>query len=105
MRQLLARLWNEDEGAIVASEYLLVVTILVIGIIVGLASLREAINTELAELGNAFLALSQGYSFSGEANGTGSVDGSEAFDTPGLLQEISPTPPAFPSLIDQLPGN
>jgi len=101
----LAQLWRDDRGAIIASEYLLVVTILVIGIIVGLADLRSAINTELAEIGNAFLALSQGYSFSGEAGGTGGVDGSEAIDTPGLLQEISPTPPAFPSLIDQLPND
>ena len=53
MRQLLRRLWSDDRGALIASEYLFVATVLVLGIVVGLADLRTAINVELTELGNA----------------------------------------------------
>ena len=71
MKNLLATLWNDDRGALLAMEYLFVATILVIGIVVGLVNVREAINVELTELGNAILALSQGYTISGQS-GSGS---------------------------------
>ena len=105
MRSLLVRLWNEDQGAIIASEFLFVVTILVIGIIVGLANIRDAVNTELSELANAILALSQGYSISGQEGCCSATDGSEAIDTPGLVPDTLCTPPAIPSVIDVLPCN
>lgn len=94
------RWWQDDQGAVIATEYLFVVTILVIGVIVGLTNLRAALNAELTELGNAILALSQGYSIQGGAGAWASVDGSEAFDTPETLPPITPIPPLAPSLID-----
>lgn len=103
MARLAARLWNDDRGAIIAAEYLFVVTILIIGTIVGLASVREAINTELAEVANALLALSQGYTIQGLTTPTATVDGSTAFDTPSTVVEILPVPNAIPSVIDQIP--
>src|SRR5262245_33544536 len=105
MRQLLSRLWSDDRGALIASEYLFVATVLVLGIVVGLADLRTAINVELTELGNAILALSQGYSISGFQGDGGSVDGSEAFDTPGFLTGPTLVPPSIPSVIDVYPAN
>ena len=56
MSKLMLKLWKDDAGAIIAAEYLFVATILVIGIIVGLASVRDAVNTELAERRNLILA-------------------------------------------------
>jgi Flp pilus assembly pilin Flp len=105
MQHLLRNLWKDDAGALIASEFLFIATILVIGIVVGLTNVREAINAELTELGNAILALSQGYAFSGTSGGAGFVDGSQAIDTPALLPESTLTPPAFPSLIDVQPCN
>jgi Flp pilus assembly pilin Flp len=105
MRKLLVRLWMDDRGALIASEFLFVATILVIGIIVGLASVRDALNTELTELGNAILALSQGYSVSGQLGCCAETDGSQAIDTPGLLDDPICTQPAIPSVIDVLPCN
>jgi Flp pilus assembly pilin Flp len=96
----LRRLWQDDHGAVLATEYLFVVTILVIGLVVGLANLRSAITAELTELGNAILALSQGYTINGTTGAGGSVDGSQAIDTPGMLPNNQQTPPAIPSLID-----
>lgn len=104
MQHLLTRLWKDDNGALIAMEYLFVATILVIGIVVGLTSLREAVNNELAELGNALLALSQGYTIYGSTGAGGSVDGSAVIDTPGIPMDPMLVPPA-PNPIDAIPGN
>jgi Flp pilus assembly pilin Flp len=101
----LARMWFDDRGAVIATEYLFVVTILVIGIIVGLSNLRSALNAELTELGNAILALSQGYTIQGEIGANASVDGSQAIDTAGFMTGANQIPPSNPSLIDVLPTN
>jgi hypothetical protein len=60
---------------LIATEYLFVATILVIGSVVGLTSVRDAINAELSELANAMLALSQGYTISGVSGCAASTDG------------------------------
>jgi Flp pilus assembly pilin Flp len=103
MTKLLQKLWNDDCGALIAAEYLFVATILVIGIIVGLASVRDAVVTELAELANAYLALSQGYIISGQSGCCSETDGSQAIDFPGLVPDPICTPPFFPSIIDVIP--
>jgi Flp pilus assembly pilin Flp len=103
MRNLISKFWNDDCGALIATEFLFVATILVIGIIVGLANVRDAVNTELAELANAILALSQGYTISGQVGCCSATDGSQAIDTPALVPPILCVPPAIPSVIDQIP--
>jgi len=103
MKRLIERLWKDDGGALIAMEFLFVATILVLGIIVGLVSVREAIKAELTELGNAILALSQGYIISGNSGCCASTEGSQAIDTPGLLIPPVCTPPAIPSVIDVVP--
>jgi hypothetical protein len=105
MNRIAMKLWNDDAGAIIAAEYLFVVTILVIGTIVGLAAVREAINNELTEVANALLALSQGYVISGVSGASGSVDGSQAIDTPSTVPDPIAVAPAIPSVIDAIPGN
>lgn len=103
MSKLLQKLWKDDAGALISMEFLFVATILVIGTIVGLTSVRDAINAELAELANAILALSEGYAFSGVSGCGGFTDGSQAIDTPALVTPPTNTSPAIPSVIDVLP--
>jgi Flp pilus assembly pilin Flp len=98
MRSLIVKLWKDDAG-IVALEYLLVATIVGLGLIVGLAAVEGAINVELTELGNAIMALSQGYSIKGQSNCKAQRDGSQAIDTPGTIS-FALTPPAIPSVVD-----
>ncbi len=105
MSQMLKKLWSDDQGALIAMEFLFVATILVIGIIAGLSSVRSAVNVELSELANAILALSQGYSISGQQGCCAQTDGSQAIDTPSTVPEVLCTPPAIPSLIDLTPCN
>jgi Flp pilus assembly pilin Flp len=88
MRKLMLRLWGDDAG-IVALEYLLVATIVGLGLVVGLSALETALNTELTELANAILAVDQSYfSISSVTVNqfTGNViafkQGSWAFDAP-----------------------
>src|SRR5947209_5927619 len=99
MTNLLRKLWNDDRGAIITIEFLFFVTVLIIGLVVGLTALRNAIVTELEELANAILALSQGYSVGGLSGCCASVDGSQALDTPGLITPHVCTAPT-PSVID-----
>jgi Flp pilus assembly pilin Flp len=81
MQKMLQRLWQDDAG-IVALEYLLVATIVGLGLVVGLSNLEIALDTELTELGNAILALNQGYSFVGLTSSTAaSKTGSCVTDT------------------------
>lgn len=105
LQNVIERLWNDDNGALIAMEFIFVATILVIGLVVGLTTLRGAINTELAELGNAILALSQGYIISGVSGCCSSVDGSQAIDTPGEVTDPTCVEPAIPSIIDVLSCN
>lgn len=58
---MFTKLWK-DEAGIVALEYLLVATIVGLGLVVGLATLAKGINNELVELANAIQGLSQAYS-------------------------------------------
>ena len=61
----MSRLWNEETGAILSAEIMLVASILVIGVIAGLSSLRDSVVTELADLAQALANVNQSYSFSG----------------------------------------
>ena len=61
---MLLNLWSDEAGAIVSAEIVLVATILVIGMIVGLKTLRDAVVTELADVGQAISQMDQGYTYS-----------------------------------------
>lgn len=50
------RLWNDRRGSVFV-EYLLLLTIVGIGVIAGLATLRGALLNELIELANAIAAI------------------------------------------------
>jgi hypothetical protein len=53
MRQLLKKLIHDECGIIISSEIVLVGTILVLGCIVGLASLSHAVTNELNDVAQA----------------------------------------------------
>ena len=79
---MLKKLWNDEAGAIVAAELILVVTIMVCGLVVGLTAVRDAVVTELADVGAAIGSLNQSYSFSGVDGHHAACTGS--FFTDGL---------------------
>jgi len=62
---MLRRLWNDEAGFIISAELVLVATIVVIGMIVGLVSVRNQVVQELVDVGAAIGELSQSYCFGG----------------------------------------
>jgi Flp pilus assembly pilin Flp len=61
MMKVLARAWKEEDG-VLSFEWVLLVTLLTIGIVGGLAAARDAIIDELGDVAQAMLALDQSYS-------------------------------------------
>jgi hypothetical protein len=66
---------------LIATEWVFVATILILGIITGLVAVRGAVISELVEFANAVAALSQSYSFAGQSNCLSSTAGSQASDS------------------------
>ncbi len=62
---MLKKIWMDEGGAILSAEIALIGTILVIGMVVGLASLADAVTNELADVGQAVTSLNQSYSANG----------------------------------------
>jgi Flp pilus assembly pilin Flp len=84
MRNVMMKLWSDDAG-IVALEYLLVATIIGLGLTVGLAAVEAGLDAELTELANAIQSLDQSYSFAGQSSCIASKSGSFATDAPSSI--------------------
>jgi hypothetical protein len=102
VRRLSEKLWNDDGGALLAMEFLFMAVILVIGIIVGLVGVRNAIVAELTALGDAILALNVGFSFGGLSGCCSSTPGSQAIQ---IIEQLIPPVcvPPTPTIIDVPP--
>jgi len=70
----LRRVWREDEG-VLSFEWVLLITLLTIGIVSGIAAARDAIIDELGDVAQAALAIDQSYQYDG--NGDGDYDDPE----------------------------
>jgi Flp pilus assembly pilin Flp len=99
---MLKRFWNDDQGALIAIEFLFVAVITVIGIVVGLTAIRNAVNAELTALADAILALNVGFTVSGQTGCCSSTPGSQAIQIPEQVTPPTCTPPT-PVVIDVLP--
>lgn len=73
---------KKQGGFVLTAELVLIVTILVFGSIVGMVSMRDALNAEMEDVAEAVGALDQGYSFDGLLNSqtTAATAGSEFAD-------------------------
>ena len=60
MLLMLKRLWTEEDG-VLAFEWTLLLTLLVIGITIGVAAARDAIIDELGDTAEVMLAVDQSY--------------------------------------------
>lgn len=77
---MLTKFWNDEAGFVVSSELVLIGTILVLGVVVGLATVRDQVVQELGDLALAISNINQSYSFSGVTGHTSSVSGSRFYD-------------------------
>ncbi len=60
MKGLFNRVWREDEG-VLTFEWILLITVLVIGIVGGLSAVRDAVISELGDVAEAVISLDQSY--------------------------------------------
>ncbi len=100
------RLWQDETGVVNSVDLILMGTILVLGVIVGLVSLRNQIVQELSDTANAIGALNQGYSYSARTLTLGSysasVAGASYTDMPNVDATIDVT--AHPPTTTNTPG-
>ena len=78
--KMLNRVWNDEAGFVVSTELILIATILVIGMLVGLVSVRDQVVQELADVAEAVSDLDQSYSFTGTTGHTAHTAGSDFED-------------------------
>ncbi|MBN2577853.1 MAG: hypothetical protein JXB10_02595 [Pirellulales bacterium] len=60
MNLIVPRLWREDTG-VLSFEWVIIITLLVIGIVGGFSSVRDALNIELGGVAGAAAALDKSY--------------------------------------------
>lgn len=76
------KLFNDEVGFVISAELVLVMTIAVLAMVVGLASVRDAITAELVDISNAFGTVDQSFNYRGlskpSANADGKAHGSAA---------------------------
>ena len=72
---MLLRLWNDDRGAVLSAELMLLVTLLAIGVLVGAKSLRDAAVTEWGDWAQAIANIDQSYNIPDTTNNQGDGSG------------------------------
>lgn len=77
---MLAHLLQDEAGFIVSAELVMIATILVLGMIVGLAEVSNNINQELEDVGSAFGRINQTFSVQGFYGHKGFISGSSFGD-------------------------
>lgn len=78
MSNLFRRLWADDRGAVISTELVLVIGILIFGIIPGLVALRNSVIAALGTIGNTLTSIVPSFTYSGFAIGRQSGGGTIA---------------------------
>ena len=60
MKQILKRMWNEEDG-VLSFEWTMLTSLLTVGIVSGVAAVRDATIDEMGDLSQAMLSLDQSY--------------------------------------------
>jgi len=60
VKSLLNRAWQEDEG-VLTFEWILLITVIVIGIVGGVSAVRDALISELGDVSGAVVHIDQSY--------------------------------------------
>lgn len=60
MKSLLDRLWNEDEG-LLTYEWILLITLLVIGVVGAYSAVRDGVIDELGDIADGIIAVDQSF--------------------------------------------
>lgn len=72
--------WKGEEGFAFSTEMIVVLTIVICGTIAAWTSLREAVVTEMADVGAAIASLNQSYRFNSVSSHSSNCSGSQYND-------------------------
>jgi Flp pilus assembly pilin Flp len=86
MKRLIQSLWKDQSGFVVSTELMIVATILVVGLIAGVAHVRTQLVQELSDLGTAVSNFDQSYSYTAVAHAS-SADSTAG----GLFADVQDT--------------
>ena len=87
--RLFRQLWTDDNGFVVSSELILIATILVIAMVVGLQTVRDAVLQELGDVANAIGNVSQDYSYGGATGHCSAINGAVYVDATDACEASS----------------
>jgi Flp pilus assembly pilin Flp len=60
VKQLLSRVWHETDG-VLSFEWTMLTSLLTVGVVSGMASVRDAVTDEMGDLAQAMVSLDQSY--------------------------------------------
>ncbi len=111
MHQLMRKLWSDDQGALIATEWLFIATIMVIGLVVGLVYVRNAVTSKLSEFAQAIMYINVSYQYPGvvgkfsSAGPLASTPGASVRNTSIAMRPIAELTPPAPALVADDPQN
>ncbi|MEY3173590.1 MAG: hypothetical protein RLZZ436_1504 [Planctomycetota bacterium] len=91
MKNMFKSFLRSEEGFLLSSEALLIGTIAVLGLLVGLVSVRDAVVQELGDFAQAIGLLNQSYTYTGVQDASGTTRGGLLADTTDTSDEASGT--------------
>lgn len=81
--------WADERGFVVSSELVLIATIVVIGLLAGLTTLRDQVALEMGDVANSIGNVKQSFSFSGVVGHSSSVAGSSFSDQSDFCENFA----------------
>jgi Flp pilus assembly pilin Flp len=81
LRSLFVRLWKDESGAVIATEYLMLGSIVAIGSAGGMAAMRDSVVDEYKEFGQGVRETRQSYAAPAHRGGAAKTGGSAVTDT------------------------
>lgn len=79
---MMKKLWSDENGAVISTELVLVLTILGIGLITGLKTIQQSLVSEFVDNAQAISSMNQSYYMAGMQGRTSSTAGSFYVDAP-----------------------
>lgn len=96
----LSRLFRDEAGFIISAELVLVMTIAVLGMVVGLTAVRDAVAHEMNDVSHAIGAVSQGYNVTGLHKSRGGWDAHACLDGFGFNDDADECDCSVIELVD-----
>jgi hypothetical protein len=78
--KMLQKLWQDDCGALIATEWVFAATLLVLGVVTGLVATRNAVNSQINDFAEGIMGLNPSYHLNGQHSPESSTAGSGHVD-------------------------